>query len=162
MKLKSLVLMISLISALGANQAMAQFFLVEADIFLVKPKEEEAGESNSKDKIAPPKPDATMSSPVPPVSSTVNPQAPNGYPRQSAIPQPAVGMPPLIRAEIPGQTVVQSAIPQSPVGMPPPTIRSDITAPGHFVPPPRVEHQMQGGAPAVNVGPGPLNPGVGR
>lgn len=115
-----------------------------------------------KDKITGSAPEATMSSPTPPVSSTVNSQMPVNYPGQSAIPQPAVGMPPpTIRAEMPGQ-VGQSAIPQPAVGMLPPTIRSEISAPSYFVPPPRVEHQMQGGAPAVNVGPGPLNPSIGR
>ena len=79
------------------------------------------------DKIAAPVPSATMSSPVPPVSSSVNSQMPASYPGQSIAAQPAVGMPPpTIRAEMPGQAVPSM---------------------------PRVEPQMQNRSPAVNLAP---------
>jgi hypothetical protein len=113
------------------------------------------------DKTTAPVPSATMASPVPPVSSSVNSQLPASYPGQSAVPQQSVGLPPpTIRAEMPGQ-VGQSAIPQPDVGMPPPTIRAEI--PGQGAPSmSRPEPQIQNRSPAVNVGPGPMNLGVGR
>ncbi|QWE09791.1 hypothetical protein [Polynucleobacter sp. es-EL-1] len=158
MKLKPLVLMIGLMLALAANQAAAEVILFKAH----QAERNGAGaeDSNSKDKTTPPKPDATMSSPVPPVSGTANPQAPNGATNPTAIPKSAVGIPPPpIRVEIPGQPG-QSSIPQPAVGLYPPAIRS---LDPHQVPPmPKVEHQIQRGTPAANVGPGPQNPNVGR
>lgn len=114
MKSKSLALIISLIPVLAAAQ---DYSYIDGKTSRAVPQgqqhpsqlaEQQAAGSletknlqNNPANMAKPMPDATMLSPVPPVSNAFDPQMAASYPGQSAVPQPAVGMsPPTIRAEM--------------------------------------------------------------